>query len=128
MITEQEYKDAIKKRDEAENIINGYAQNRASQFDARWERFDKHNEYFTDDDLIYSAGSRCEKCKAGLAYPKGCGGNHQWTCSAVLKGIGTDRGHSAYPFAFYEIKSEQQPSANGATTRPKPTSEQSTNP
>lgn len=99
--------------------MDAYHKQSAEDFDARWERFHKHNEYFKDEDLIYSAGARCDKCQAGLAYPKNCGGNHQWTCSAVLKGVGTDKGHSAFPFAFYEIKSEQQPSAYGHTTRPK---------
>ncbi len=83
------------------------------------ERFNENNEFFSDSDLIYSAGARCDKCGAGLAYPKDCGPWHQWTCSNVLKGIGTDNGHGAYPFSFYEIKSENQPSAQGNTTRPK---------
>jgi hypothetical protein len=119
MITEQQYKEAIAKRDEAEKVINAYGKQSIENFKARWERFDKHNEFFKDEDLIYSAYAVCEKCNAGLAYPKDCGPGHQWTCSNVLKGIGTDKGHSAYPFAFYEIKSEGQPSANGATTRPR---------
>lgn len=81
------------------------------------------------DRLVYSAWSRCP-CGAGLAYDpcfedensvfkgplSGC-----WDCSAILLGI-ADKGvtHTAQlPFAFYEISSEGQPSANGATTRPK---------
>jgi hypothetical protein len=119
MITEQEYKEAIRQHDAAEKIIQAYGKQSAEEFDARWERFSNQNEFFKDEDLTYSADSRCEKCGAGLAHPKACGGFHQWTCSNVLKGIGTDSGHGAYSFAFYEIKSENQPSANGATTRPK---------
>lgn len=80
------------------------------------------------DRLIYAAYSRCS-CGAGLAYDpcfedatsvfvgclSGC-----WDCSAILTGVAdkavthTDK----LPFAFYEILSEQQPSAHGATTRP----------
>ena len=49
-----------------------------------------------------------------------------WWCSKVLKGQtgGLDDGlpatekHEVFPFAFYKVKSENQPSANGATTRP----------
>lgn len=119
MITEYEYKAAIAQRDASEKLINLYHKQKSDDFKARWERFDKHHEAFNDDELIYSAGARCAKCGAGLAYPKNCDPFHQWTCSAVLKNIGTDKGHDALPFAFYEVKDEGQPSANGATTRPK---------
>ncbi len=96
--------------------------------------------YFTDDQLTYSAHTRCA-CGAGLAYPKNptvrqikewLGPKHPftmwdyWDCSDILKGTAMQKGqpgsktHSdKYPFAFYEIKSENQPSANGATTRQK---------
>lgn len=118
MITKEQFQQAIEQRDAAEKVINEYTKQSRDAFAARWERFDKHNEYFTDSDLIYSATSRCKKCEAGLAYPKGCDPWHQWTCSGVLKGIGTDKGHTALPFSMYEVLSEQQPSANGETTRP----------
>jgi hypothetical protein len=123
MITRQQFDEACAQKDAAEKRINAYLKQEADDFKARWERFDKHNEFFTDEELIYSAGARCDKCGEGLAYPKKCDHHHQWTCAAVLKGVGTDKGHSAFPFAFYEIKSEQQPSAYGATTRPKPATE-----
>lgn len=119
VITEQEYKDAIARQRADEKIIHEYAKQSIKKFEARWERFQKQGEYFKDDDLTYSAEAKCDKCGAGLAHPKDCGGFHQWTCSTVLKGIGTDGGHGAYPFAFYEIKSEEQPSARGCSTRPK---------
>lgn len=81
------------------------------------------------DRLIYAAYSRCP-CGAGLAYDpcfedensvfvgplSGC-----WDCSAIMLGVAdpavkhTDK----LPFAFYEVLSEGQPSARGATTRPK---------
>lgn len=119
MISEEQYKQAIKANDEAEAIINEYGRQKHNDFEARWKRFETKCEYFTDADLVYSAFTRCKKCSAGVAYPKECGGFHQWTCSNVLKGVGTANGHEAFPFQFYEIKSENQPSANGATTRPK---------
>jgi hypothetical protein len=75
---------------------------------------------FSPDELRYAAASRC-KCGAGLAYPKNSSPRGSWHCSAILTGTaerGTEH-DSGFPFAFYEIKSEEQPSANGMTTRPK---------
>lgn len=77
---------------------------------------------YTDEQLAYSAGARCSACSAGLAHPL----DHAdalrmsaWCCSAVLKGdADTTLKHDRLPFAFYEVKSEFQPSAHGATTRP----------
>jgi hypothetical protein len=79
----------------------------------------------TPSDLVYSAESRCE-CGAGLAYdkrsddPKG-----YWDCSDILLGKATPKGQPGsklhtdkLPFVFYEVKSEIQRSARGATTRP----------
>jgi hypothetical protein len=82
------------------------------------------------DRMIYAAYNRCP-CGAGLAYDplfededsvfKGPLSGH-WDCSAIMLGAAdkakqhTDK----LPFSFYKIKSEKQPSANGATTRPKP--------
>lgn len=118
MITETQYQEAIANKKAAEEIINAYGKQSIENFRARWERFDKHNEVFTDSELVYAAIARCKKCGAGMAHPKDCDPWHQWTCSSVLKGIGTDKGHEALPFSMYEVKSEEQPSANGATTRP----------
>lgn len=119
MITEEQYKEAIRSKRKADEVINAYHKEACQRFDTRWEAFEERGLPFKDEDLIYAAFARCKKCNAGMAYPKGCGPSHQWTCSDVLKGIGTDGGHEALPFAFYEVKSENQPSANGATTRPK---------
>ena len=83
-----------------------------------------------EEDLVYAAYSRCP-CGAGLAYVPG--GDHPsgvpiggyWDCSDILleramhKGPPSAARHTAQlPFVFYEIKSERQPSAGGATTRP----------
>lgn len=81
---------------------------------------------FKVDELVFAATNRCV-CGAGLAYPKKTGPWGEWDCSAVLLGQVADPleklengkfKHATYPFSFYEIKSENQPSANGATTRP----------
>jgi len=118
-ITREEYDVAITARKKAEEIIHAFNKQSIEDFNARWERFDHNHEYFKDEDLVYSATARCKHCNAGLAYPKDCGPNHQWTCSNVLKGIGTDKGHDAFPFAFYEITSENQHFGRNETTRPK---------
>lgn len=75
---------------------------------------------FTLEELRFSASYRCD-CGAGFAYP------HEymnvmgdWHCSAILMGT-ADRNtpHTRpLPFPYYEIKSEDQPTARGATTRP----------
>lgn len=88
--------------------------------------------------LIYAAYDRCA-CGAGMAYDPAAKGDansplmlerqgpKQWECSDILRfntyGAHQQREvkaaeHTApLPFAFYEVKSENQPSANGATTR-----------
>jgi hypothetical protein len=75
------------------------------------------------EDLVYAATSRCP-CGAGLAYVPD--GETVWDCSAILLGEAIPSGQPGsvqhtgqLPFAFYEVKSEQQPSAQGATTRPR---------
>lgn len=76
---------------------------------------------YSDDELIYAAYSRCP-CGAGMAYVKNPSSDMRyWDCSNILKGIADVKVmHTGeLPFAFYEVKSENQPSAYGATTRPK---------
>lgn len=82
--------------------------------------------------LTFAATARCP-CGAGLPYdPAEEGGDgpfcgpSAWDCSAILLGTAIPNGRPGsvthtdkLPFAFYEIKSENQPSAFGATTRPK---------
>lgn len=81
--------------------------------------------------LIFAAHSRCP-CGAGLAYdpasedPAGTfKGPSYWDCSAIILGTAVPSGQPGavqhtdkLPFVFYEIKSENQPSAAGETTRP----------
>lgn len=83
---------------------------------------------FTDDDLVYAAQSRCT-CGAGLAYPKDSSPSGSWHCSDILtyRAATADRAEAKphdrpFPFSVYSIKSENQPSAHGATTRPQPAS------
>lgn len=72
-------------------------------------------------EIRFAAGARC-RCGAGLAYPIDVTESMElgaWACSRVLLGEIVDAvQHDTYPFAFYEIKSEDQPSAEGRTTRP----------
>lgn len=85
------------------------------------------------DGLIYAATARCAYCRTGLFYPekqrfepgsmaedlRQC-----WVCLPVYAAaLANDRAfpydsHTVYPFNFWEVKSENQPSANGASTRP----------
>jgi hypothetical protein len=79
--------------------------------------------HYSLDELTYSAFHRC-LCGKGLAYvPEAVRTGKvlgYWDCSGILLGtaeIGvthTDK----LPFVFYEIKSEEDNSANGYTTRP----------
>lgn len=80
---------------------------------------------FTEEELVFAASTRCE-CGAGMAYPNSIGVQGAWYCSDILLGnalAGNEKGSKAHtsplPFMFYSIKSETQPSANGATTRRK---------
>ena len=73
---------------------------------------------YTDSELIYAARIRC-LCGAGMAFAPETGPKGHWECSAVLKGkAGAGRHGARFPLAFDKIRSEQQPSASGATTRP----------
>lgn len=71
--------------------------------------------------LTYAATNRCI-CGAGLAHKYFSNPMEgYWDCSEILDGT-ADKSvkHTAkLPFQFYEIKSENQPSARGMTTRPR---------
>lgn len=83
-----------------------------------------------DKDLVYAATARCN-CGAGLAYvpaeARPGGSMLFWDCSEILTGRAVPSSqpgykfHSPqYPFIYFEIVSEDQPSARrtGFTTRP----------
>jgi hypothetical protein len=93
--------------------------------EAKIERVYEGKDAFELNDLVFAAYDKCP-CGAGLAYPKNIGIRGFWDCSdlllnrAIPKGEEGSKTHTAQlPFMFYEIKSENQPSAKGATTRPK---------
>lgn len=118
MISEEDYQAAVKARAEAEQTINAYHAQAREAFARRLVE----NPVFTDDELHYSATSLCP-CGHGLAYPKACGGDHYWDCSAILKGIADPKvEHTGrLPFMFYDVKGESE--HRGTTRgvfRPKP--------
>lgn len=91
-----------------------------------------------NDRMIYAAYDRCA-CGAGMAYDPAAEGDKssplvlersgpsKWECSDIVRYETFDAAKQAevkdathtpaMPFAFWEVKSENQPSANGATTR-----------
>ena len=88
----------------------------------------RHEELLATDKaerLVYAATARCP-CGAGMAYDpaeEGHGvfrGPDAWDCSAILLGTADAavKHEARLPFAFYDVKSEGQASANGRTTRP----------
>lgn len=103
MISEKQYQEAIKQKEETQKVINCFHKEKREAFEQRL----KDNPVFTDEELIYSAYTLCP-CGYGLAYPKECGGGHYWDCSSILKGIADkDVIHTdQLPFAFYSIKGE----------------------
>ena len=113
-ITETEYLDAKAKSAEAEKVISKYHEQKDKDFEDRL----KTNPIFSEDELIFAAFNRCP-CGYGLAYPKNCTLNHYWDCAGILmdKASKSIRHAARLPFMYYEIKSEDQPSANGSTTR-----------
>ena len=116
MISEGQYEAAKAQKAAADATIDAYFKEQATAFAVRWDAYTRGGNVFTSDELVYAAGARCETCNAGLAYPKACGISHRWDCSAALT-TGSN-GHGNFPFMYYAIKAENQPSANGATTRP----------
>lgn len=77
--------------------------------------------------LIFAARARCV-CGQGMAYDPDSEGSPDsvflgpsaWECSGILLGTGDKSVEHTppLPFSMYDIKSEGQPSAGGATTRP----------
>lgn len=117
--------------DHGSAVVEALEARQAERYRAEVSRVEKRLEEayagrgaFADDELRYAATKRCP-CGAGLAYPTGIGMHGSWDCSDILTGRAAHSGspeaktHTGrLPFAFYEIKSEDQPSADGRTTRP----------
>lgn len=115
MITEQEYQQAVAQKNEAQQVIDQHLQEQRDAFENRLAT----NPIFTDEELRYSRFTLCP-CGHGLAYPKDCGIGHYWDCSAILKGI-ADKNvtHTGQlPFAFYNIKAENEQSTTRGVFRP----------
>ncbi len=108
--------------DRAESVVKDLRKLAAAAYAARLKA------QTAADRIVYAATSRCP-CGAGLAFdPLGEDEaspfvgplSGYWDCSKILLGT-ADRAakHTGrLPFSFYNVKSEEQPSANGATTRP----------
>lgn len=120
MITEKQYKETLDEIERLEKIIDDYHEQKANEFIKRHEDFLKGKSFYKDDELRFSKTTLCP-CGFGLAYPKGCGGNHYWDCAGVLKGT-ADKGveHCGeLPFVFYDIKSEDEERTTRGIFRPK---------
>jgi hypothetical protein len=101
----------------ADRLSHWALERREKRFEQRLLLAESGAKPFTDDELVYAARNRC-RCGHGFAYPRDCGPRFAWACSAQLKCIADAGEHSpTLPFVFYEIKSEDQPSAHGQTTR-----------
>lgn len=113
----QELKDKIKPLDDELTTI---CREEAKATREKMERCAAGVDSFEASELVFSAFTRCH-CGAGLAYPVNIGIGGYWDCSAILMNVADkEKTHTGQlPFAFYSIKSEGQPSAGGATTRPK---------
>lgn len=120
----KELEDKIKPLQEQLNTIY---QKESSDVFAKIERCEQMKDKFELSELRFSAIARCF-CGAGMAYPKNqnMGLKGFWSCSDILLGRAIRKGQEGAKehegrlhFAFYEIKSEEQPSVNGQTTRPK---------
>lgn len=108
-----------------ERRLNEIYIQQSKETESKVKRCNANMDKFQLDELIFSAYAICS-CGAGLAYPKNSGMHGSWYCSDILLGRavpasqeGSKVHDGAKPFAFWEIKSEEQPSAEGSTTRPK---------
>lgn len=104
------------------------AQAKAKRQEAYDLRDARERERPLKDRLVFAARTYCH-CGHGMAYdPLNEVGRDEsspfkmadrWTCSAILLGIADQNlvHQDPLPFAFYELESENQPSAGGQTTR-----------
>jgi hypothetical protein len=108
-----------------EERLNALYRTQAEECEAKRKKALLLQDSFTLDELVFSAEARCQ-CGAGLAYPKNIGGFGSWDCADILLGRAKPIGHpeskghdGAFPFAFYNILSENQKARTGGlTTRP----------
>ncbi|MBK5202118.1 MAG: hypothetical protein JJE45_00150 [Prolixibacteraceae bacterium] len=94
--------------------------NKQDECEKKIKRTELCKDKFAESELRFAAYVRCS-CGAGMAYPENIGMHGSWYCSDILLGLADPKSkvkHTApLPFVFYEIKSDTQPSAEGATTR-----------
>ena len=96
-------------------MIQEYSRQAADDFEARWKRFESGQEFFKDEDLVYSAYAHCP-CGSGLAHPKNCGPHHQWTRS--LRSAGR-------PPSLFLTTSDTNPDRHCGEPSPRPAGEAS---
>ncbi len=104
--------------------LNEVLRRQEEETDLKIKRCLLNQDKFNDDELTYAADARCD-CGAGFAYANTTGVRGSWYCSDILTGRaipgnmeGAKNHASKMSFIFHEIKSENQPRANGRTTRP----------
>lgn len=103
---------------QAQEIERKRSEEYRAKAEATERRLNGEGEPFKDEDLVYSAGARCQ-CGAGMAYPADTSMNGAWHCSAWLK-TRTGEHSASMPFAFWSVRSESQIARNNGlvTTRP----------
>lgn len=114
---EKEFKESMKPLEDEYTTLCVAIRNKTA---ARIQKAEQGKGDFKEEELIFSAHTRCE-CGSGMAYSKlGTELMGSWVCSAILMGSADKEvlHTSSLPFAFYDLQSELQPSANGQTTRP----------
>lgn len=122
-LTTEELQKIVLSGDDANKEIRLRLAKDAAKIEARISAIKTGNfsQRFNDSELVYAATARCQ-CGAGFAYPSQTSMHGAWMCSSILKGeekaLPPTVHDNDLPFAFYSIKSESQPSAYGATTRP----------
>jgi len=107
-------------RDTREVIQRWHVQQQ-SAFEARHERYRKGLQPYTEDELYFSRDKRCD-CGYGLAYPNSCGPGHEWDCAGILMGVAdpTYTHTAVLPFAFYDIKGENDEMTTRGSVLPNP--------
>jgi hypothetical protein len=118
VITKEQYDQACNDAKKAGEIQALYFRQKQVAADLRYGDFVHQKKHYNDEDLFYSRVALCP-CGHGLAYIKECGSQRFWDCSAIFKGIAdlTIEHSAQLPFAFYDIKGEQDYNGKVSTTR-----------
>lgn len=111
-VSREEYDQACNDIERARLIIAQYFKERQERFKQRMES----PEPFTDEELIYAAEEYCP-CGHGLAYPDGCGIDHYWDCSAILKGTADEEAEHTEKLLFSEHQILGESALAGTTRR-----------